>query len=184
MPRWRRELPEVRATAESLPTLVRDGVEEVRERVLELERRIADYDHRIEQLATQHDVVRRLMQGEGVGPISAPAGVATSGAGHACAHGRQFAAGGGLVPQQQSSGGKPVLGRITKPGTVYLRTLLIPGARAVVQGRATRRDQKSRGVEAVRQRRGNKSAAGALAAKHARMLWALLAHGQEYQLAA
>jgi transposase len=53
-----------------------------------------------------------------------------------------------------------------------------------LQFSAKRSDQKSRWVEAVRQRRGNNIAAVALAAKHARILWALLAHGQDYQLAA
>jgi transposase len=90
----------------------------------------------------------------------------------------------GLVPKQHSTGGKTVLGRITKHGNVYLRTLLIHGVRAVLQFSAKRSDRKSRWVEAVRQRRGNNIAAVALAAKHARILWALLAHGQDYQLAA
>ncbi len=76
-----------------------------------------------------------------------------------------------------------MLGRITKHGNVYLRTLLIHGARAVLQFRTKRTDRKSRWVEAVRQRRGGNIAAMALAAKHARILWALRARGQEYRLA-
>jgi transposase len=159
-------------------------VGELRERVLELDRRITEYDHRVEQLAKQNEATRRLMQVEGVGPITATAIVATIGTGAAFQHGRQFAAWLGVVPKQPSTGGKTVLGRITKHGNVYLRTLLIHGARAVLQFSAKRSDAKSRGVEAVRQRRGNNIAAVALAAKHARILWALLAHGQEYQLAA
>lgn len=182
--RLRRELPALLAAAETLPTLVRDVVEELRERLLELDRRIGEYDHRIEQLAKQNEAARRLMQVEGVGPITATAVVATIGNGQAFHHGRQCAAWVGLVPKQHSTGGKTVLGRITKHGNVYLRTLLIHGARAVLQFSAKRSDRKSRWVEAVRQRRGNNIAAVALAAKHARILWALLAHGQEYQLAA
>ncbi len=88
------------------------------------------------------------------------------------------------MPQQHSTGGKTSLGRITKHGNVYLRTLLIHGARAVLQFSRQRTDQKSRWVEQVRQRRGSNIAAVALAAKHARILWALLARGQEYRLAA
>ena len=179
----RRALPE-RLTAETLPELVGEVVEELRERVLELARRIAEYDRRSEQLAKQNEAACRLMQVEGVGPITATAVVATLGEGHAFQHGRQFAAWGGLVPRQHSTGGKPVLGRITKHGNVYLRTLLIHGARAVLQFSAKRTDQKSRWVEGVRRRRGNNIAAVALAAKHARILWALLARGQEYRLAA
>ena len=182
--RRRRELPTLLAAAEALPELVREVIGELRERLLELDRRIAEYDHRVEQLAKQNEATRRLMQVEGVGPITATAVVATIGQGHAFEHGRQFAAWLGLVPKQHSTGGKPVLGRITKHGNVYLRTLLIHGARAVLQFSAKRSDRKSRWVEGVRQRRGNNIAAVALAAKHARILWALLAHRQEYQVAA
>jgi transposase len=182
--RLRRELPGVLAAAETLPRLAREVVEELRERLLELDRRIGEYDHRVEQLAKQNEAARRLMQVEGVGPITATAIVATIGNGHAFQHGRQFAAWLGLVPKQHSTGGKAVLGRITKHGNVYLRTLLIHGARAVLQFSAKRTDRKSRWVEAVRQRRGANIAAIALAAKHARILWALLARGQEYRPAA
>jgi transposase len=181
--RLRRALPEL-LTAETLPELVREVVEELRERLLELDRRIAEYDRRIEQLAKQNEAACRLMQVEGVGPITATAVVATMGDGHAFQHGRQCAAWVGLVPRQHCTGGKPVLGRITKHGNVYLRTLLIHGARAVLQFSAKRTDQKSRWVEGVRRRRGNNIAAVALAAKHARILWALLARGQAYRLAA
>lgn len=181
--RLRRALPEL-VTTETLPALVREVVGELQERLGELDRRITEYDHRIEQLAKQNEATCRLMQVEGVGPLTATAVVATVGEGHAFQHGRQFAAWLGLVPKQHSTGGKTVLGRITKHGNVYLRTLLIHGARAVLQSSANRSDQKSRWVEAVRQRRGNNIAAVALAAKHARILWALLAHGQDYQLAA
>jgi transposase len=182
--RLRRELPERLALAETWPGLGREVVEGLRERLLELDRRLTEYDHRVEQLAKQNEATRRLMQVEGVGPVTATAVVATIGQGQAFQHGRQFAAWLGLVPKQHSTGGKTVLGRITKLGTVYLRTLLIHGARAVLQFSAKRTDRKSRWVEAVRQRRGNNIAAVALAAKHARILWALLARGEAYQLAA
>jgi transposase len=181
--RLRRELPEL-VTLETLPTLVRAVVGELHERLLVLDRRITEYDRRLEHLAKQNEAAARLMQVEGVGPLTATAIVATIGDGHAFHHGRQFAAWLGLVPQPHSTGGKTRLGGITNHGNVYLRTLLIHGARAVLQFSAKRRDRKSRWVEAVRQRRGNNIAAVALAAKHARILWALLAHGQEYQLAA
>jgi len=179
----RRELPKL-LTVETLPTLVREVVEELRERVLEVDQRIAEYDHRIEQLAKQHEAARRLMQVGGVGPITATAVVATIGNGQAFQHGRQVAAWLGLVPKQYSTGGKTVVGRITTHGNIYFRTLLIHGVRAGLQFSAKRTDQKSRWVEAVRQRRGNNLAAVALAAKHARILWALLARGQESQPAA
>jgi transposase len=182
--RLRRALPEVLAAAETLPERVREVGEEVRERVRELARRIAEYDRRIEQRAKQNEAARRLMQVQGVGPITATAVGATSGDGHAFQHGRQFAAWVGLVPRQHSTGGKTSVGRRTKHGKVYLRTLLLQGARAVLQCSAKRTDQKSRWVEQGRRRRGSNMAAVALAAKHARILWARLARGREYQLAA
>ncbi len=183
--RLRRELPAVlRVEDEGLPTLVRTVVTELQARLLELDERIAGHDRQIAQLARQNEAAKRLRQVAGVGPITATAMVATVGDAKAFQHGRQFAAWLGLVLKQFSTGGKPVLGRITTQGNVYLRTLLIHGARAVLPSSAKRSDRKSRWVEAVRQRRGNNIAAVALAAKHARILWALLAHGHDYQLAA
>jgi transposase len=124
------------------------------------------------------------MPGEGVGPRTATALVATMGDGPTCQHGRQLAAWLGVVPQQPSPGGKTRWGGIPQHGNGYLRPLWSQGARAVLQFSAKRTDRKSRGVEAVRRRRGNTSAAVALAAKHARILWARLARGEEYQVAA
>ena len=183
--RLRRELPAVlRAEDETLPALVRTVVTELQARLQELDERIAGHDRQIAQVAKQSEAAKRLMQVEGVGPITATAMVATVGDATAFAHGRQFAAWLGLVPKQFSSGGKSVLGRITKHGNVYLRTLLIHGARAVLQSTAKRTNAKSVWVEALRQRRGDNIAAVALAAKHARIVWALLARGQEYRVAA
>jgi transposase len=183
--RLRRELPAVLgATDATLPTLARRVVEELQTRSRELDERITGHDQQIAQLATQSEAAQRLMAVEGVGPITATAVIATVGDAKAFPHGRQFAAWLGLVPKQFSTGGKSVLGRITKQGNVYLRTLLIHGARTVLQSTAQRTDAKSQWVEALRQRRGDNIAAVALAAKHARILWALLAGGQEYRGAA
>jgi transposase len=166
-----------------LPMLARSVITELQARVLELDERIAGHDRQIAQVARQTEAAKRLMRVEGVGPITATAIVATVGDAKAFHHGRQFAAWLGLVPKQHSTGGKPVLGRITKRGNVYLRTLLIHGARSVLQFTAKRTDAKRVWVEGVRQRRGDNIAAVALAAKHARILWALLAGGQEYRMA-
>jgi transposase len=169
--RLRRELPAVlSAEDDEVPTLARTVVTELQARLLELDERIAGHERQIAQVARQQAAAKRLMQVEGVGPITATAIVATVGDAKAFHHGRQFAAWLGLVPKQFSTGGKPVLGRITKRGNVYLRTLLIHGARSVLQFTAKRTDAKSVWVEGVRQRRGDNIAAVALAAKHARIL--------------
>jgi transposase len=183
--RLRRELPAVlSAQDDSLPTLARSVGTELQARLQEVAERIAGHDRQIAQVARQHDAAKRLMQVEGVGPMTAMAIVATVGDAKAFHHGRPFAAWFGLVSKQFSTGGKPVLGRTTKHGHVYLRPLLIHGARAVLQFTTQRTDAKSVWVEEVRQRRGDNIAAVALAAKPARIVWALLARGQEYQVAA
>jgi transposase len=101
--------------------------------------------------------------------------LATVGKGHDFKNGRQFAAWLGLVPRQYSSGGKTRLGHITKRGDPYLRTLLVMGARAVLQRAVSLTDPLSRWALAVRERRGYHRACIAIAAKNARVAWALLA---------
>jgi transposase len=183
--RLRRVLPSVlEDAANGLPVLTREVMAELQERLWDLDERIASYDRRIAQLAHQHEAAQRLMQLEGVGAATATAVVATIGDGRAVKNGRQFAAWLGLVPRQYSSGGKTRLGHISKHGNVYLRTLLIHGARSVLQLTSKRTDAKSRWAEQLKQRRGNNIAAVALAAKHARIIWAMLARGQEYRRAA
>jgi transposase len=183
--RLRRVLPSVLDdAANGLPGLAREIIAELQERLWDLDARIAAYDRRIAQLARQHEAAQRLMQLEGVGAVTATAIMATIGDGKAFKNGRQFAAWLGLVPQQYSSGGKTRLGHISKRGNVSLRTLLIHGARSVLQLAGQRTDAKSRWAEQPKQRRGNNIAAVALAAKHARIIWAILARGQEYRQAA
>ena len=103
---------------------------------------------------------------------------------HEFSNGRQLAAWLGLVPGQYSSGGKTRLGRITKAGDAYLRTLLILGARAVLAAAAGKTDRISRWAAALAERRGYWKAVVAIAAKNARMAWAVLAKGEEFKLLA
>ena len=98
--------------------------------------------------------------------------------------GRQFAAWIGLVPGQYSSGGKARLGRITKAGDPYLRSLLVLGARAVLNAAQNRTDSLSRWAMALWQRRGYWKAVVAIAAKNARMAWAVLNKGEAFKLPA
>jgi transposase len=180
--RLRRALPLVLEDAENgLPGLAREVIVELQDRLQDLDQRLATYDRRIAQLASQNTIAQRLMQLEGVGAVTATAMVATIGNGKAFKNGRQFAAWLGLVPRQYSSGGKQRLGHLSKRGDVYLRTLLIHGARSVLRLTGQRTDAKSRWAERLKQRRGNNIAAVALAAKHARMIWAMLARDQEYR---
>lgn len=179
----RSQLPRVLEDAENcLPHLARDVFADQYSRLCELDRVIAEYDRKIDTMAKANDATKRLMQLEGVGPLTATALVATVGDIKEFNNGRQFAAWLGLVPRQCSSGGKARHGRITKRGDVYLRTLLIHGARAVMRYLEKKDDRKSLWVKAIRERRGFNKAAVALAAKHARILWAMLSKGTDYQV--
>ena len=167
-----------------IPVLARQVLVEVNERIRELDARLLAYDRRIEALARQSEAAQRLLAVPGIGPVTATAIVATVGHATEFKNGRQFAAWLGLVPRQYSTGGKTRLGRITKQGDVYLRTLLIHGTRAVLARVSERTDRASSWVRGLIERRGYKRAAVALAAKNARTIWAMLAKGQPYAPAA
>ncbi len=136
-----------------------------------------EYEREIRQEVRGNDLARAALKRQGIGPITASALVATVGNGHDFKNGRQFAAWLGLVPRQYSTGGKTRLGHITKRGDPYLRTLLVMGARAVLQRAARESDPLSRWALALQQRRGYHRACVAVAAKNARVCWALLARG-------
>ena len=106
------------------------------------------------------------------------------GNGHEFGCGRQLAAWLGLVPGQYSSGGKARLGRITKAGDPYLRSLLVMGARAVLAAAKNKTDPLSGWALALQERRGYWKAVVAIAAKNARMAWAVLKHGEDFAMPA
>ena len=85
-----------------------------------------------------------------------------------------------LVPSQNSSGGKSKLGRITKRGDDYVRTLLVQGAKSAVMTAHKRRDRISQWLVQLTARVGWQKAAVALANKNARILWAVLARGGRF----
>lgn len=119
-----------------------------------------------------------------MGPLTATALLAAVGDAKAFRNGRQMAAWLGLVPRQYASGNRSVLLGITKRGDRYLRMLLIHGARAAVAAARHKDDSRSRWITALADRRGANRAAVALANKNARILWALIARGEEYRKAA
>ena len=149
-----------------------------------LDERIATYDQHICAMALADERSKRLMQVRGIGATTASALLASIGNGHEFDNARQFAAWVGLTPGQYSSGGKVRLGRITKAGDAYLRTLLILGARAVLAAAAGKHDRLSRWATALAERRGYWKAVVAIAAKNARMAWAMLAKGEDFKPAA
>lgn len=150
-----------------------DHMKELDDQVKELESQIVKW-HRSSELSS------KLAGVPGIGPITASALVATIGDAKNFDSGRQVAAWLGLVPRQHSSGGKQNLLGISKRGDIYLRTLLIHGARSVIHWESRKPDSCS-WVSGVLKRRNKNVAAVALANKNARIVWALLAHDREFR---
>ncbi|MBU2829766.1 IS110 family transposase [Acidithiobacillus ferriphilus] len=110
--------------------------------LLRQDERLAECDQRIARLA-QEETAQRLAEIPGIGPVTATAVVATVGDAKLFRNGRELAAWVGLVPRQSSSGGKTRLGRITKHGDSYLRTLFVQGAMAVIHRVGEKSDPRS-----------------------------------------
>jgi transposase len=139
-----------------------------------LEKRLAYYTAKLEAISAAHPVCQRLETIPGIGPLTATAMIAAVSDVTHFQNGRQFAAWIGLVPRQHSTGGKPRLLGISKRGDVYLRTLLIHGARATLRWIGLKTDRRSKWVRGLMDRRGKNKAAVALANKNARIAWVLL----------
>jgi transposase len=159
---------------EFLPTHAAGAIRDLREHLRVLDARVKAYERSIEAHARRHDGAQLALKRQGIGPITASAIVATVGDLREFKNGRQFSAWLGLVPRQHSTGGKQRLGHITGRGDPYLRTLLVMGARSVLQRAVGKNDPLSRWALAVRVRRGYHRACVAVAAKNARVLWAML----------
>ncbi|MBB4201157.1 transposase [Rhodoblastus sphagnicola] len=143
---------------------------------LELDRRIAAF-------VKENEDARRLVTIPGVGVTIASALIAAIGNAESFEHGRDLAAWLGLVPRQSTTGGKPKLLGISKRGNKYLRKLLIHGARAAlphVSGRDTPLGRWAKGLLA---RAPQNVAVVALANKLARIAWAVLRRGKEFNVA-
>ena len=145
----------------------------VKEQILENDRRIiAD--------ARRTELGRRLMGVPGVGPVLASALVASVADPAIFKSGRDLAAWIGLVPRQNSSGGKERLGSISKAGHRYLRQMLVVGAMAVIR-HAARSAERRPWLMQLLARRKPKVAAVALANKTARTVWAMMTSGERYR---
>jgi transposase len=146
-----------------------------------LDRRVAELDREIDIIAQSNPVTKRLQQLRGVGPMVATALVATVGDAEQFSNGRQMAASLGLTPKQHSSGGKDRLLGISKRGDAYLRSILIHGARSVIRTAGQKDDRLSQWVTGLADRRHPNVAAVALANKTARIAWAMLRNGTDYE---
>lgn len=159
---------------EDIPPLLFQLVNDLMLALSREEDRVACQDRLISEWTKSHSMARELMKLDGVGPLTASAVVATTGNPSAFKNGRQFSAWLGLVPRQYSSGGKTKLGRITKQGDRYLRTLLIHGARTILLMSRKGKGCHSEWLEKLRMRKPDNVVAVAMAAKQARILWAVM----------
>ena len=180
----RKAVPEILEDADNaLTPMFRELLCGLWEEMLRLDQRISTYDAEIKHLSEQSEVCKRLMTIPGIGPMVSTALVAAVADGKAFKSGREMAAWLGLVPRQHSTGGKPRLLGISKRGDVYLRKLLIHGARAALRWADRKQDRRSRWVSDLATRRGQNIAAVALANKTVRTAWALMTREEEYRTA-
>ena len=146
-----------------------------------LDERIASVSTEIEALAKQDEGCQRLMSVPGIGPIVSSAVVAAIGNGSGFKQGRDFAAWLGLIPKQESTGDR-TLGKISKRGNKYVRTLFVQAAHVVLARRPrTARQGLRPWIEQASKRLHRNMLAIALANKLARIAWAVLARGHAYQ---
>jgi transposase len=137
-------------------------------------------DQRIAAHGKANEQVRQAEKLMGVGPVTASAVVATVGDFKQFKNAAQFGAWLSLTPKQNSSGGKNSLAGITRRGDVYLRTLLIQGAKSAVMTAHTREDPISKWAHQLREKSGWQKAVVALANKNARILWAVFVRGKTF----
>jgi transposase len=163
-----------------LSGLARLVIERAQTQWRELDEHIDWCDQRIAAHLKNDAQAKAAAQLIGVGPVSASAVVATVGDFKQFKNGAQFGAWLGLTPRQHSSGGKNNLGSITKRGDMYVRSLLIQGAKSAVMTAHRRDDPISKWVCHLRDKSGWQKAAVALANKNARILWAVMTKGSVF----
>lgn len=182
--RARRLVPDILANLDNeLTPMARDAIGELYDLFRDLDRRIASFDKKIEQVFRSSETCQRIATIKGVGPKTATAIIAAIGDGAEFKNGRHLAAWVGLVPRQFSSGDRKVLMGISKRGNQHLRSLLVHGARAVVRTASDKTDLNNQWVNQLRERRGFNRATIAVANKNARIIWAVLRTGEPYRAA-
>ncbi|MGC2076174.1 MAG: IS110 family transposase, partial [Xanthobacteraceae bacterium] len=168
-------------TDERLPHVARVCVAALGAQLRTLKAQILEFDRMIMAWHRSSEASRRLDDIPGVGPALATALVASIADPKAFRSGRDFSAWIGLVPRQNSSGGKDRLGNISKRGDRYLRSLFTTGALAVIRYAKIHGTRRRPWLTALLTRRPTKVAAIALANKIARMAWAMMVRGESYR---
>jgi len=181
-----RQLPYIyENTDNELSIQARDYLSELWSELLDCDALVDKYESRVEAFAKNDEACKRIQKIPGVGPLTATAIVAHVGCARHFKNGRSFAAYLGLTPRECSSGGKQKLLGITKRGNSRIRCLLIQGAQTVIRPYLHKPPEqvepRLRWMQGVAARRGWQIASVALANKTARIIWALLARGEDYK---
>lgn len=167
-------------TAHELPGTFRLLIDRLLEHLKLLDQQVDEIEAQIKAWHRSNELSQRLEQIPGIGPMTATAMVATVGDARHFRSGRELAAWLGLVPRQHSSGGKPTLLGISKRGDVYLRTLLIHGARSLAYNIGKKAEPNS-WLYTLINRRNQNVAVVAQANKTARIVWAVLFHNRDFR---
>ena len=160
-----------------VPAFLLEAVNEQLARLKTLDQEIRSIEQRIKRWQQQSESASAIADIPGIGLLTSTALVATMGDPRTFKSGREFSAFLGLVPRQRGTGGHLQLGHISKRGDIYLRGLLIHGARSVL----INVKEKGAWVEGLGSRRPHNVVVVALANKIARTAWAMLSHGRTYQ---
>ena len=177
-----RRAPElIEDASNELPGSFRLLVQRLLEQLKEFDRQVHEIEEQIVAWHRANDDSRKLAKMPGIGPITASAMVASIGDAKTFKNGRQVGAWLGLVPKQNSSGGKTMLLGMSKRGDSYLRTLLIQGARSVIYAAQRKKEAVDGWLGGLLVRRNSNVAAVAFANKNARIIWALLAHDRDFR---
>lgn len=179
----RQKLPLILADAENeLSADMRALFAGLYEQLQSADKLISEKDKQILSIHRGAELSQRLGKIEGIGPLTATAFISAVGDAKMFKRGRDCSAWLGLVPRQYSTGGKTILGGISKRGDRYLRTNLIHGARSVIAKASNKTDARSRWIQQLKSRVGMNKACVALANKNARILWAVMASGECYRV--
>ncbi len=184
--------PQLRCLRQALPAWLEDATNGLTGRfrtllaglyedLQRLDARVAELDEELLAIAREHEPVRRLERVRGIGPVTASALYALVGDARQYRNGRELAVSLGLTPRQHSSGGKERLLGISKRGNAYVRTLMIHGARAALRTCPGKDDRLSRWALSLAERSHPNVATVALANKTARIVWAMLRRGTDYE---
>jgi transposase len=164
-----------------IPALAREALRQIAEQIGASDQRIEALEKKIVGWHKADETSRNLATIPGIGPITASALAASVPDPAAFDSGRKLAAWLGLVPRQNSTGGKDRLGHITKAGDSYLRRLLVIGATSVLRYARNKAPGKADWLKALLERKSARLASVALANKMARIAWSVMLRGEVYR---